>query len=65
MEIRIDTHTLERARERGTNEEEIIDVIETGFIIPSKYGRIGKAKVYEFKQMRQNKFHEEKRVEVF
>ena len=46
-------------------EEEIIDVIKTGFAIPSKYGRIGKAKVYEFKQKRQNKFYEEKRVEVF
>ena len=65
MEIQIDAHTLQRARERGTSEEEIIDVIETGFIVPSKYGRIGKAKVYEFEQKRQNKFYEEKRVEVF
>jgi len=65
MEIQIDSHTLERAKERGTNEEEIRDVIETGFIIPSQYGRFGKAKVYKFKQARQNKFYEEKRVEVF
>ena len=50
MEIQIDPHTLGRARERGTNEEEIIDVIETGFTIPSKYGRIGKGKLYKFKQ---------------
>jgi hypothetical protein len=27
MEIQIDQHTLERAEERGTNENEIIDVI--------------------------------------
>ncbi len=65
MEIQIDAHTLDRARERGTNEEEIIDVIETGFVIPSKFGRIGKTKVYEFKRKRQNKSYEEKRVEVF
>jgi len=65
MEIQIATHTTERARERGTDEEEIKDVIETGFAISSKYGRIGRAKVYEFKQKRQNKFYEEKRVEVF
>jgi hypothetical protein len=65
MEIQINPHTLDRARERGTNEDEIIDVIETGNIIPSKYGRIGKTKVYQFKQKRQNKFYEEKRVEVF
>ena len=65
MEIQIDAHTLERARERGTDEEEIKDVVKTGFVIPSKYGRIGKAKIYGFKQKRQNKFYEEKRVEVF
>lgn len=65
MEIQIDTHTLERAAERGTNEREIIDVIQTGFNITAKYGRIGKAKVYEFKQNRLNKYYEQKRVEVF
>ena len=65
MKILLDPHTLERAKERGTNEEEIRDVIETGFIVPAKYGRIGKGKVYKFEQKRQNKFYEEKRVEVF
>ena len=56
MEIQIDQHTLERAEERGTNENEIIDVINTGFSIPAKYRRIGRAKIYDFKQ---------RRVEVF
>ncbi|GAH84439.1 unnamed protein product [marine sediment metagenome] len=65
MEIRIDLHALERAEERGTDEDEIKDVINTGFPIPAKYGRTGKAKIYEFKQNRLNKYHEEKRVEVF
>ncbi|MFZ6017019.1 MAG: hypothetical protein ACOYU0_05320, partial [Nitrospirota bacterium] len=41
------------------------NVIHTGFNIPAKYGRIGKAKVYEFKQTRLNKYYEQKRVEVF
>jgi len=45
MEILIDNHTLERAEERGTNEDEIKDVIHTGSAITAKYGRIGKAKV--------------------
>ena len=54
-----------RAAERGTSEREIMDVIQTGFAIPAKYGRIGKAKVYEFKQTRLNKYYEQKRVEVF
>lgn len=65
MEIQIDDHTLERAEERGTNESEIIDVIHTGFSIPAKYGRMGKAKIFEFKQNRRNKYYEQKRVEVF
>ena len=65
MEIQIDPHTLERAEERGTNEGEIKDVIQTGFSIPAKYGRIGKVKVYEFKQNRLNRYFEQKRVEVF
>ena len=64
MEIQIDPHTLERAEERGTNEDEIKDVINTGFPIPAKFGRMGKAKVYEFKQKRHGKYYEQKRVEV-
>ena len=64
MDIRIDQHTLERAKERGTNEEEIRGVIETGSEIPVKFGRIGKAKVYEFNQKRLGKYYEQKRVEV-
>ena len=55
MEIQIDPHTLERAEERGTNEIEIKDVIQAGFSISAKYGRIGKAKVYDFKNNRHNK----------
>jgi hypothetical protein len=40
-------------------------VINTGFPIPGKYGRIGKAKIYEFKQKRHDKHFEQKKVEVF
>ena len=65
MEIQIDQHTLDRAEERGTNENEIIDVINTGFSISAKYGRIGKAKIYNFKQRRNRKYYEQRRVEVF
>jgi hypothetical protein len=43
MEIQIDPQTLERAEERRTNEKEIRDVINTGFSVPGKYGRITKA----------------------
>ena len=64
MEIQIDPHTLERAEERGTNEEEIKYVINSGFPIPAKHGRLGRAKVYDFKQQRLGKHYEQKRVEV-
>ena len=65
MEIRIDSHTLERAEERGTTEEEIKDVILTGANVPAKHGRLAKAKVYAFKQKRLGHYYERKRVEVF
>ncbi len=65
MRIQIDQHTLERAEERGTSEEEITDVIETGFEIPAKRGRIGKAKVYKFRKERHGRNYEQKMVEVF
>jgi len=65
MDIQIDPHTLERAEERGTSEVEIVDTIHSGLAIPAKHDRIGKAKVYDFKQNRHNKYYEHKRVEVF
>jgi hypothetical protein len=65
MKIQIDPHTLDRAKERGTDEQEIVDVIETGFEIPAKHGRMGKAKIYEVKQNRLEKYYEQKRVEVY
>jgi len=65
VQIQIDPHTLERAQERGASEGEIKDVIETGVPISAKYGRIGRGKVYDFKQQRHNKYYEHKRVEVY
>ena len=64
VDIQIDPHTLERAEERGTSEEEIRDVLETGFVIPAKHGRLGKAKAYDFGQRRHRRYFEQKRVEV-
>ncbi len=63
MNIKIDPHTLLGAEERGTTESEIQDVIKTGFDIPAKSGRKGKAKVYDYQQKRLNKYYEQKRVE--
>jgi hypothetical protein len=65
MRIQIDPHTLERARERGVERHEIEDTIKSGLSIAGKHGRLGKSKVYEFRQTRHGKFFEQKRVEVF
>lgn len=36
----------------------------TGFEVPAKGGRLAKAKVYPFRQLRLGKYYEHKRVEV-
>jgi hypothetical protein len=41
MDVLIDPHTLVRAEERGTNADEIKDVIETGLMVrPSTFGLV-------------------------
>jgi hypothetical protein len=65
MNIQIDPHTLERAEERGTNADEIKDVILSGTSIPAKFSRLGKTKIYDFKKNRLGTYYEQKRVEVY
>jgi len=65
VKILIDPHTLERAEERGTNEEEINDVINTGAPIPVKYNRLAKTKIFPFQGRRHGKFYEQKKVDVY
>lgn len=43
MKVCIGEHTIRRAGERGTNLEEIEDVLRTGFSISAKYGKMAKA----------------------
>lgn len=64
MEFRIDPHTLERARKRGASIYEIENTLSTGVSFSAKYGRLGKAKVYDFRQMWLGKYYEQKRVQV-
>jgi hypothetical protein len=65
MKIHIQHHALARAKERGTNLEEIKIVFHSGFPIPAKHDRKGKAKIFDFQQKRFNEFYEQKRVEIF
>ncbi len=64
MEIRIDPHTAARAAERGTDDVEIKDVIETGSPLSTRSGRLRKTKVYAFNRERFGKTYPQKRVEV-
>jgi len=64
MKIQIDPHTLERAAERGASKDEIRDVLNTGFDIPVKRRRRGKAKVYIFNKKRLDTFYTQKKIEV-
>lgn len=65
MKIQIDPHTLERAEERGTNENEIKKVLNDGKNIEAKHGRMGKSKVFDFDEKRNGKFYAQKKVEVY
>jgi hypothetical protein len=65
MKIEIASHTLQRAAERGATEAEIIEVLENGISILSKYGRYGKSKVFPFNNFRNKKYYQEKKLEVY
>jgi len=65
MDIEISEHTSERAKERGTNNDEIKDVILSGNDCESKGNRKGKEKVYEYNKEWNGKKFPEKLVRVF
>ena len=65
MRVRISSHTLQRADERGATESEIREVLESGSPTSAKYGRLGKAKVFNYDAYRAGKWHSQKRVEVY
>ena len=65
MEIQIDPHTLDRAKQRGASLGEIKEVIKSGKLIPARGNRLARAKVFDFKQQRNKHYYEQKRIEVF
>jgi hypothetical protein len=65
MNIRLEPHTRLRAEERGATEEEIFDTLKTGQALLAKGNRLAKFKVYLFQQVRNGRFYEEKKVEVY
>ncbi len=65
MEIRIEPHTLKRAMERGASRDEITETINNGFPVSAKSGRKAKELVFDFKQERNGKYYEQKKIEAY
>jgi hypothetical protein len=65
MNISIESHTLIRAKERGTNKKEILEVIKTGREVSAKHGNIAKFKIYDFNKKWLDKIYMQKMVKVF
>ena len=65
MNIRIEEHTLIRANERGATESEIIETIQNGIMINAKSDRMAKSKIFPFKDYRNRKYYEQKKIEVY
>ncbi len=65
MQIQIEPHTLQRAIERGASENEITDTLTNGVNILSRSGRLGKSKVFAFEAVRNGKYYDEKKLEVY
>jgi hypothetical protein len=62
--IRIEPHTLKRAAERGADQDEIIETLKNGFDVPAKHDWLSKEKVFPFNTVRNNKYYEEKKIQV-
>jgi hypothetical protein len=56
---------LIRAKERGTDKNEILDVIKTGKATSAKYGKMAKYKIYEFNKNWLGKYYNQKMVKMF
>lgn len=65
MEIQIDPHTIQRIKERKTTEQEVVETLQHGIDILGKSGRLGKSKVFSFHSIHNEKYYEEKKLEVY
>lgn len=64
QKVFITHHTVQRARERGTDGDQIRDVLATGAPVAAHAGRLAKAKVYDLQHLRRGIEYSHKRVEV-
>ena len=65
MQIQMEPHTLERALERGANEEEIIETLRRVRPVVAKSGRFGKVKAFQFNDVWKGKHYDQKEITVY
>lgn len=65
MKIEIHPHALERANERGTTAEEIIETVERGESFPAKHERTGFRRTTIFNSEWQGKQFYAKQIECY
>jgi len=64
MAIRIDPHSLDRAKERGASEEEILDVLAQPNPVPTRGNRFRKSRVFAFDAEWNGVVYQQKKVDV-
>lgn len=65
IKINIDSHALERAEQRGTNEEEIKETVLSGEKFPAKRNRVGFRRNFAYRNEWEGRYFENKQLEVF
>jgi len=65
MNILVHDHAKHRMEERGTNEPEVFETVETGERFPVKFGRVGFRKNFRYDELWKGKRYSTKQVEVY
>jgi len=62
--VELHPHARERASERETTEEEIVETVRTGESYPVKFGRMGFRKTFKYARIWRGRRHANKEVEA-
>ena len=65
MNIRFHPHAIERMKERGAFEKEVIDAIQSGEQFPAKFGRIGFRRNFSFNNNWLGRKYRTKQIEAY
>ncbi len=65
MHVRVHPHALERMRERGATESEVVAAVLDGERFPAKFGRMGFRRNFLFDGTWRGKLYKTKQVEAY